>query len=164
MPLILDVELAPEPEPEVIIGDADDDSAGKTKGRKEKKQRRKGGQSRLDPEAGGSFEVEATCEERELPMKRSSCSRCIRSFTSEVLLCLFNLAAFFVCGVIVAGQVAAWEQFDVNSPELVVLGTTILGLAVVSLIGLHGTCKKEQHRLRLCVLRTINFSLSEAAR
>ena len=47
----------------------------------------------------------------------------------------FNTVAFFSCLIIVAGQVAVMSQINFKSPELVVLGITIIGLWVLSGLG-----------------------------
>jgi len=137
------------------------DINGHINGKHTKTQSRRGADLEIDaevtageePPTTDTFEVE---EDPSLRLERHKKCGChsLETCLTAFLLYIFNLTAFFVCGVIVAGQIVAWEQFDVDSPELVVLGITVLGLAVVSLIGLRGTCKKEQHRLRMCVAKS----------
>lgn len=52
-----------------------------------------------------------------------------RTFTEKLVPCLvnfalytFNTVSFLVCSTIVLGQVAAFQEFDFASPELIVLG------------------------------------------
>eukprot|EP01048_Picozoa_sp_COSAG05_P007045 COSAG05_NODE_484_length_9355_cov_5.704840_2_plen_148_part_00 len=147
MPLVLGD--APEPESEQLeVIEGNDKHKNSRKNKKQKKKQT------YTSSAAGAFEAEP-----EEPHHRKGCGAVLQSLTSQILLYLFNLAAFFSCAIIVAGQIAAWEEFDVSSPELVVLGATIAALAVVSLIGLHGTWKKKQHKLRMCVASSVQFNL-----
>jgi hypothetical protein len=90
-------------------------------------------------------------EEGRAEKKQESSSCCHKMQVVLVLLSLylFNLVAFLACGSIVVGQVAAYEKFDTQSPELVVLGTTIAALGVLSAMGIYATCRKRKTTLRM---------------
>jgi hypothetical protein len=61
----------------------------------------------------------------------------------------FNIVSFFACLLIVAGQVAAMSQINFKSPELVVLGITIVALWVLSGLGLYGIKTAHRQLLRM---------------
>ena len=61
----------------------------------------------------------------------------------------FNILAFLCCLTMVLGQAAAMSTINLRSPELVVLGFTVICLWVLSIVGLFGTRTKNRFALRM---------------
>ena len=61
----------------------------------------------------------------------------------------FNVVSFFACLLIVGGQVAAMSQLNFRSPELAVLGMTIVALWALSVLGLYGVYTSHRKLLRM---------------
>ena len=86
--------------------------------------------------------------EDEEARKKTFTEKCIPLLTN-ISLYAFNGIAFVVSSSMVLGQMVAFQQFDVESAELVLLGFSIAALAALSGLGLYGTYKNHQAALRM---------------
>lgn len=68
-----------------------------------------------------------------------------------VKLCLygFNAAVFLGCLAVLAVQINALAGVDLRSPELVVLGITLVCLWLLSVVGLVGTWRRRGRTMRM---------------
>ena len=83
-----------------------------------------------------------------LATEKSALDKCVGCLVLSSLYG-FNVVSFLACLVIIAGQVAAMSQLDFRSPELVVLGTTIVALWVLSVLGVYGVYTSHRQLLRM---------------
>jgi hypothetical protein len=68
-----------------------------------------------------------------------------------VKLCLygFNAAVFLGCLAVLAVQINALAGVGMRSPELVVLGITLVCLWLLSVVGLVGTWRRRGRTMRM---------------
>lgn len=66
----------------------------------------------------------------------------------DLSLWFFNLTAFIACAVMFLGQAESFWELGASSPELILLGASVVSLCALSILGMWGTRTKHRTGLR----------------
>ena len=81
----------------------------------------------------------------------------------DVSLWTFNMITWCACIVMIAGQVGTLWELGLGSPELVLLALSVVGLWVLTMVGMYGTTKKNRTALRLYAFMLLVLVLAQTS-